>query len=569
MPRRNDIVRELRREPWIVLVPLLAAQWIALGIFAVVVRHNGWVFYQGGDETAVYTTSWMISQGDIPEARIGYGWSYLLAPVARLAGPNFLNALPAIVLIQTLVLLPLALVAVYAAAARIAGRLIGYLTAALWVFAPYLAIPLFVDRYHGKYIEQFLPQALGLTGLSDFPATVSVLVAAYFFVRALETRAGADAAWTGLAVGFAIAIKPSAALFLPAPVIGLLLARRPRQLALLGAAALPSLLTLAVWKARGLGHIPLITPEPPQAYAAPLRGVVAAGLPTHETIARYLHLDWGHLRQNFAEIREFFWSVRLLQWLAIAGVIAVARRSVATAAFLATWVVAFYVVKGASPLASVESGSYWRLTMPGYPAFLLLAAMVPTLAPEVGQRLVRAVSPRALERRARHALAVTVVVVFAVMPLLLFAVFAPAARGHTVKNFGGGLLLPLNYDIELRVVSRQGKMFLSWRPPDLGPTRAFYTVFRSPVAGTPGALPQPDPSLPRASQGVRCLPPTGGAADCTLEMEVVQTTLATSWTEAPPSGRWTYRVGVASNWLADPAYGDVFVVSTPVNVTVP
>ena len=47
--------------------------------------------------------------GHIPDAQIGYGWSLILAPIARVAGPNFLDGLPALVLLQAVVLLPVAL----------------------------------------------------------------------------------------------------------------------------------------------------------------------------------------------------------------------------------------------------------------------------------------------------------------------------------------------------------------------------------------------------------------------------------------------------------------------------
>src|SRR5207244_7165282 len=85
-------------EPWGVLLPLVALQWILLGLFVVTVRHNGWLFYQGGDETFFYTSSWSLAHGHIPDAAIGWGWSYVLAPVAAIFGTSFLAALPAIVL---------------------------------------------------------------------------------------------------------------------------------------------------------------------------------------------------------------------------------------------------------------------------------------------------------------------------------------------------------------------------------------------------------------------------------------------------------------------------------------
>ena len=73
-----------------------------------------------------------------------------------------------------LVLGPIALLCVYGIASRIGGRLLGYWASLLWVVAPFAAIPLFVGRYHERWIEQFLPQALGLTAMADFPSMVLV-----------------------------------------------------------------------------------------------------------------------------------------------------------------------------------------------------------------------------------------------------------------------------------------------------------------------------------------------------------------------------------------------------------
>ena len=189
-------------------------------------RHNGWVFYQGGDQTVYWSDAWSIAHGHVPEAEVGFAWSYLLSPVALLFGSNLLSALPMLIALQVVVLMPIALFCVYGIAARIGGRLLGYLAAALWVVAPYAAIPLWDHRYHAKYVEQFLPQAFGFTGLADYVSMVCVLVAAYFCMRVLDEGAWVDGALGGLAAGFAIATKPANALFLGGPLLAFLAARR-------------------------------------------------------------------------------------------------------------------------------------------------------------------------------------------------------------------------------------------------------------------------------------------------------------------------------------------------------
>ena len=115
-----------------------------------------------------------------------------------MTGPTYLQALPALVVVQVLVLGPLALLCVYGIAAQIGGRLLGYWAALLWVIAPFAAIPLFVDRYHERWTEQFLPQALGLTAMADFPSMVLVLAAALFVVRSLAPGRVPDAVLAGL-----------------------------------------------------------------------------------------------------------------------------------------------------------------------------------------------------------------------------------------------------------------------------------------------------------------------------------------------------------------------------------
>src|SRR5581483_3032603 len=206
-----------RREPWIVLGPLVVVQWLALLALTLTVRHNSWLYYQGGDQTFYYTTGWMFSHWRMSTAEVGWGWSYLLTPIAGPAGDVVLSGLPEIVLLNTLVLLPAALLGMYGIGARIGGRVFGYWTAAIWIAVPYVAIPLFVQRYHGKYVEQTLPQTFGLTPLADFPSMVLLILAAYLVLRALDTRNWREAVLSGLVVGFAFAVKPSNVIFFAAP----------------------------------------------------------------------------------------------------------------------------------------------------------------------------------------------------------------------------------------------------------------------------------------------------------------------------------------------------------------
>src|SRR5437016_6017903 len=90
----------LGREPWIVLAPLLVVQAVAVVALALSASHNGWLYYQGGDQTFYYTTSWLLSHWTLPPTPIGYGWPVMLTPIALVAGPNVLTAIPAIVVLN-------------------------------------------------------------------------------------------------------------------------------------------------------------------------------------------------------------------------------------------------------------------------------------------------------------------------------------------------------------------------------------------------------------------------------------------------------------------------------------
>jgi Dolichyl-phosphate-mannose-protein mannosyltransferase len=551
-----------RYEPWVVLAPLVVVQWLALLAFVLTVRHNGWLFYQGGDETFYYTTSWMLSGWHLPTTPIGFGWSYLLTPLALFIGPNILAALPGIVLLNTLVLLPISTLCVYGIASRIGGRLLGYLAGVIWVVAPYLAIPFWDPRYHQKWTELFLPQALGLTNLGDFPSTVCLLVAAYFCFRALDHDDVREALVAGLATGFGVAIKPANALFLAAPVLAFLLARRWRQLVVAGVAAAPALVALAVWKSRGLGYNPALGLGGGQlAYL----GVVAPPLAIANPFTKYVHVDWQMLSQNMDTLREFFWSVRPLEYLPIAGAVAVAFRSLPKSAFLTSWFFAYFFIKGSSGQARVEDGSFFRLMMPSFPAYLLLAVSIPVLVPTFGREVAERLPPSSFRRLGNRRL-VAAAAVFALVPLLIVLAIRPMRAPAAVKVFPDGVFLPIDHGFRPTVSVRGGAVSLAW-PARGGPSvRVFYRVIRAPAE-----VPDPETAAnPPIVDGVKCQRRSGSAAsDCSLYgTSVIHSTFGRTFVDLPGRGRWTYYVATASNWLADPNFGDILLLSAPVSVEV-
>jgi hypothetical protein len=534
-------------EPWRVLVPLAVAQWIAVAVFALVVRHNGWLFYQGGDQTFYYTSSWVIAHAHIPESEIGFAWSFLLSPLALVIGPSYLSALPVLVVLQTVLLLPLALYCVYAIAARVGDRQLGYLAACLWVATPFVLIPLFVQRYHGRYVENFLPQAFGLTGLADFPSLVCLLIAALFCLRAFGREDPLDGVAAGLAAGFAIGMKPANALFLAGPILAFPVARRFREAAGFAVALLPGLIALALWKYRGLGHLPLITPTPK---------AMAAGhdfaVPVANSLSRYFDFNWSRLKENFVQLREFMPAAPFLAALPLAGAIGVFRRSPPKALLLLGWVGAFILVKGTSEQANIESGTLLRLVLPGFPPLLISTALLPLLwqAP-----LPLRVPFRRLRRRSLLAAAV----VFGLAPVLLFAVLSPLRGRTVVKYFPQNVMIPLAGGFTVDVRRGRGGELVTWHGASTSNTHAFYRIFRvRPVR------PAPDPTLPPTRDGIRCLRVARDRAnDCRLEMKVAGVSRTKSFVDHPPAGPWVYRVGLVANWLDDTSLGDLFLLSGP------
>ena len=564
---RETPLRAVVREPWVVLVPLLALQSLALLVFALTTPRNGWLFYQGGDQTFFYTDSWVLSHGHIPESKVGYAWSFLLAPLPLLFGPSFLAAVPAIVLLQVLVLAPIAVLATYGIGARLGGRAIGYGAAALWVAAPFVSIPLFVERYHEKFVEQFLPQALGLTGLGDYPSTVCLLVSGYFLVRTLDTREPGEAVLSGLAAGFAVGIKPANALFLAGPALALVAARRWRDAAAFAAAIVPAGIALAVWKARGLGYLPILTPDS-QALAVGAGSLAPpSSQPLAVVVSRYLELDVDRLHANYLYLREVFWSTRLVQWLPVAGFLAVARFSWPKALFLGGWLGAFVLVKASSTEASLEQGTLLRLIMPALPAFVLLAAAIPLLVPRLGPRIAARFPCRTRGLRLRSGPVVAGLVAFGLIPLAVLAALPPLQDGRAATLSSASVYVPVQERFGLRSVPRpEGGFDLTWRPRENGAASTFYVVYRSPFEFP---IPKGSPeNFPVVREGLLCESRHGGADKCTIEMEQVGTTRTPGWHEAPPPGRWTYRVGIAANWLDDEQLGDTLILSRPLTVTV-
>jgi hypothetical protein len=522
-----------------VLAGLIGLQLLLTAALALSVEHNRWLWYQGGDQIILTSSGWLLAHLEMPWAIIGFAWPVALLPIMAIAGPASVDAMPLTLVLNVLILGPVATVSVYVLGARVAGRAAGLWCAALWVAMPYLAIPLFVDRYHERYVEQFLPQALGLTQMADYPSMVLVLASAALVLRSIDARSVPDALLAGLVAGFAAGAKPANYLFLVGPAIGYALARRWREGWSFALGLVPATLALAIWKWKGLGGLPLLTVDEVRAAA----GAVAP--PVASVFERVDTLDWDAWKLNMSGLREYFWSGRLLQWAPLAGALAVVRRSPPAAGLLLGWMLSYVVIKGSSPVATVDSGSFFRILMPAFPAFLVLVAMVPLLVPTSIRRLGSWLDPPPVRPAGRRSVAFMALFLGAI-PIALVSLATPVRNPERVVIVNE-ILVPVDAEaVGLRVERSGSAQRLTWRTPT-DRARVFYHVYRTPVG-----------------------PPTDtfcfetGATQCKLASTELARTRETSFTDTSPVPGLTYRIGVAANWEDDPEQGDVFLLSAPV-----
>jgi hypothetical protein len=188
--------------------------------------------------------------------------------------------------------------------------------------------------------------------------------------------------------------------------------------------------------------------------------------------------------------------------------------------------------------------------LPSFPAYILLAASVALLVPGVRARP----APAQADRPGRR-LTVAVVTAFAVFALLPLGVLAAVPRLHDQ----GALALrspdtPVPVSGTVRLSENAGAVRVTWHGLKPGTARAFYHVLRT--------------NAPNGDVG--CAGRLNGASDnCVLYTSSIATTRATTFTDHPGPGMWTYRIGVAANWLNDPTLGDIYVVTKPAQIRTP
>jgi hypothetical protein len=532
--------RLLAVRPLYVLSSLVVLQWILVAALALSVRHNGWIFYMGGDQLWHYTGAYLIAHGQLAPTYVGIGWSTILAPISWFAGPNLVSALPVIILFNMLVLVPAGLVAMYGIGERIAGRLFGYWVALLWIFIPFIGIPYALKGYHQKWTEITMPQLLGLGAMSDYPSMIALVIGVYFCLRAIDRGRWLNAATAGFFVGYAFAVKPSNFVFLVAPVL-LFLIWRVRAAIPFALGLVPCLAALAVWKITGQGNLPWRTTMPAQRVA----------LGPHTFVHRYLKDNsWTQLHNNLLQFREFLWSDRILEFIVVAGIVALLVRNRRAGVFVGAWFVSFLLLKGTYVNSRVEDATFWRLMMPAFPAFVLLAASLPLLVPGIRARPAVAAGWR-ISRRLVIAVGAFLIAALSLFPIALIAA-TKSIHGPNPDAFVlNATLVPTTKKFAPTVDVSGSTVRLSWHRLHARAGKMTYTIYRG------------------GASDVVCGRVAHAPDYCTMLATRVGTTRTTSFVDASaPKGTWMYRIGATANWLDNPQFGDVYVFSRGLPVTI-
>ena len=88
------MVDRLLERPRRVLGTLVVIQLVLIASLTRSIHHNGWVFYQGGDQIISTATGWLLGRLQLPPTEVGYLWPLLQVPITWFTGPTFVQAIP-------------------------------------------------------------------------------------------------------------------------------------------------------------------------------------------------------------------------------------------------------------------------------------------------------------------------------------------------------------------------------------------------------------------------------------------------------------------------------------------
>ena len=195
--------------------------------------------------------------------------------------------------------------------------------------------------------------------------------------------------------------------------------------------------------------------------------------------------------------------------------------------------------------------------MPSYPAFILLLASLVFLFPGRHAHASRPRNPRAAittspTRGDGSPLLGAGAALFALYPLALVAAASPMHGPQPRVYQPSGSCAASTPPLRLTATVSGRRVHLHWNVRNPHGNQFFYRIWRSNAA----------------DGGATCTPVPHAADNCQLAMDDLGAHRGGHFVDKPGRGRWTYRLGLAANWLNSPLYGDVFSLGPPLVVRV-
>jgi hypothetical protein len=265
----------------------------------------------------------------------------------------------------------------------------------------------------------------------------------------------------------------------------------------------------------------------------------------------YINIDFHHLAQNAHALSEVVWSMRLLEFLLVAGAVGLISRARWKGAFVVGWFVSFGLIKGTVSYANVYDTSVYRFLLPAWPAWTLIVAGLvycwpagesapPRRRDEDGVR-ARAIKPAGWRLLAGAA------AVLALAPLVVIAADSPAAKGATLQqNYVGAPVPAVDFGLTAK---RTGPhtVRLTWRSQRTARTHTTYAIFKAKNDG--------------------CDYPT--LVDCRFTMPLIGISHTESFADTQAVARVQYRIGLVSGSTVQVDSPALLLLSKPLVVAAP
>jgi hypothetical protein len=419
--------------------------------------------------------------------------------------------------------------------------------------------------------------------LSDFPSMVCAIFAAYLLFRALDRNGVDDGVLCGLVLGFLVLLKPANGPLLVVGVLVLAVAFRFRALIAASVSVIPALIALSVWKKTGTGAIGALPASPPGGGGgstgggggstggggggstggggggSTLPGSRPAPAPGrleqlyHRALNgfhHYVDFNWHHLGGNVHDLREVFWSLRLLEFFLVAGTIALVVRSRWKGVLVVGWFVGFGVIKATNVDASVTSTSVYRYLLPAWPAWVLLVAAVVLLwpggAPAQARRRAEDGVRRQKVGRPPRGVLVAVALLLAAGPLVLSVAASPIApKTIAQQDYTGSPIGVVDFHLIARRVD-QTTVRLTWDAVRTAHARYSYRIFKDTTDG--------------------CTIHADEAPVCLYSGTAIAESNVPAYVDPNAAGKAVYRVALAAGWSLEQTNSDLLLLSGPITV---